>query len=183
MSRIMPPQLTWLCSGKALLSSKSHYCRQLIVCQWMAMLIHKTHTQKEETSDCDLKLIVSWAIRVMADNAKVADNGPKQCRTEEARKISSNGGDRESTHKLLFRDARPYSFIDRYRRFGCIHCLCTQDRRVHRAGKMEGDGRNRNINGNHWQSNSYLLKAFPCICFIFGQRVSSTLFLRFLPNS
>ena len=80
---------------------------------------------------------MSSAIRVMTDNTQVADNGPKQCRTEEARNISSNGGDRESTHKLLFRDARPYSFIYRYRRFGRIHCHCTQDRRVHRAGKVE----------------------------------------------
>jgi len=45
---------------------------------------------------------------------------------------------------------------------------------------MEEDDRNcgyeRNINGNYWQSNSYLLRALPYICIIFGQRVSSTLF-------
>jgi len=121
-------------------------------------------------------------IRVMADNAQVADNGPKQCRTQEATDISSNGGDRESTQTLLLWDVRPYSFVDRYRRFGRIHCLCPQNRRVHSAGKMEEGGRNRgyerNINGNHWQSNSYLLTALPCICICicFGQRVSSTLF-------
>jgi len=54
-----------------------------------------------------------------------------------------NGGDRERTHKLLFWDARPYIFVDRYRRFGRIHRLCPQDRRVQRAGKMEEDDRHR----------------------------------------
>jgi len=45
---------------------------------------------------------------------------------------------------------------------------------------MEEDDKNRgyerNINGNQWQSNSYLLTALPCVCIYFGQRVSSTLF-------
>jgi hypothetical protein len=89
----------------------------------------------------------------MADNVQVADNGPKQCRTEEATNVSSKDGDRESTQKFLFWGVRPYSFIDRYRRFGCIHCHCPQDRGVNLLGKMEKDGRNRgyerNINGNN----------------------------------
>jgi hypothetical protein len=58
----MPPHLTYnfrLYSGTALLCSRSHYCRQLIVSQWVAMLINKTFAQKEETNDSDLKLIVS----------------------------------------------------------------------------------------------------------------------------
>lgn len=37
----------------------------------------------------------------MADNAQVADNGYKQCRTEEANNIASNGGDREHTKIAL----------------------------------------------------------------------------------
>jgi hypothetical protein len=46
----------------------------------------------------------------MADNVQVADNGAKQCRTEESTNISSNDGERDSTQKLLFWDVRPYSF-------------------------------------------------------------------------
>lgn len=58
-------------------------------------------SKKEEKNDCDLKLIVSSVIRVMANNALVADNGPKECRKEEVTNISSYGGDREHTKIAL----------------------------------------------------------------------------------